>query len=233
VQWQSGATTERQSAAHPPTTGVPALAFAWHWSGVQLLSHGGRFAVYNGAFRFLGISYGVRGNSLLSLAVPRFARIIRLICAAQEGEALPQRVARSDLHAKRSKRPPTQPSAMTRTVKDLAVTDAASDYVHRSSYRKNINAQSKTSQSRGVGTAGTSPSNLSNLQRIRQALQGISKKRDAELADWVENAKAGAAKLNPPQSAAGGLVPRYAEAACSRSIQPPRTVSPSRAPRGC
>ena len=84
-------------------------------------------------------------------------------------------------------------------VQDLAISSRAydSDYVHRNDYRKNINAQSKTRKSRGVGAAGTPPGDNSNLQRLRQALQGVSKARDAEFANWTQNAQARAAKINP------------------------------------
>jgi hypothetical protein len=95
--------------AHPPRES-PTLAFGWHWSGVQFLSHDEQFRRLQCRACFIGSQ---AEDSLLYPAVLSRAGIIRLICAVQEGEVLTPRVARSDLHAKRSKRPPTQPSAMT------------------------------------------------------------------------------------------------------------------------
>ena len=73
-----------------------------------------------------------------------------------------------------------------------------SDFVHNSEYqRKTDDATTATSQPRRVGKAGAAPDNVSNLERIRQAIQQIAQTREAQFGDWTQRIRTRAAKEGP------------------------------------
>ena len=67
----------------------------------------------------------------------------------------------------------------------------ASDYIDRSGYRKAINAHERTQRTvadkpRGSGQTGSAEGQPSSLDRVRQAIQDISRQRDADFAKWTK-----------------------------------------------